>query len=206
MSHYTIRISKRAVRWTAGGMLALLVMAWLLRAPILDAIGDHLELRIPCAKADFLVVLAGDTGERVAHAVELYRKGVAPVLLLSGGSMGNTSWAELMRQQAVSLGVPPSSIRLQDRSTSTTEDARFSAELLKSMGARTVCLVTSSYHSRRAYGTFRKVLPPGTGLSSEPVTPGWWRERPWWRSDLGRNIVFSEYVKAAWSVVFGSED
>lgn len=203
-SHYVVRIPKRAVRWTAGGLAALLLSAWILRVPLLTAVGGFLELRSPCARADVIVVLAGDPGERVAHAVALYRKGVAPVLLLSGGPIGDTTWAELMRRQAMSLGVPESALRVQGRSTSTTEDARFSAEILSSLGARRVCVVTSSYHSRRAVRAFRKALSAEVELSSDPVTPSWWKERPWWRSDLGRNIVFSEYVKTVWGW-FGAE-
>jgi uncharacterized SAM-binding protein YcdF (DUF218 family) len=168
-------------------------------------VGDWLQVRIPCQHADVLVVLAGDPGERVAHAVGLYRKGVAPKLLMSGGAIGGTSWAEIMKQQAMKLGVPEQDIWIQDRSTSTTEDARLSLPVLEAHGVRSVCLVTSCYHSRRAARTFRSILPAGCTLTVEPEVPLWWRERPWWRQDWGRLMVFSEYVKLAWGAWFGAE-
>lgn len=198
MSCYTIRIPKRFVRWAAVGTAVLALTAWLLRVPILTAIGRGLEARIPIGEADVLVVLAGDTGDRVEHAVRLWKEGKAPLLLMSGGDFGGTTWAEIMRQQALRLGVPDSTILIQDRSTSTTEDARLTASVLESHGLRRICLVTSTYHSRRSLRAFRRALPEGYVLSVDPVTPAWCRDRPWWRSDLGRSVVFIEWVKTVW--------
>ncbi len=200
-----LRVSKRRLKL---GLLAVLSAALVLaaaRRPLLTAAGDWLQVRIPCRHADALVVLAGDPGERVAHAVGLYRKGVAPNLLMSGGPTGGTSWAEIMKQQAMKLGVPERDIWIQDRSGSTTEDARLSLPVLKAHGVTSVCLVTSCYHSRRAAATFRKILPAGCTLTVDPEVPDWWQERPWWRQDMGRLAVFSEYVKLAWSACFGAE-
>ena len=124
---------------------------------------------------------------------------------MSGGPTGGTSWAEIMRQQAMALGVPERDIWIQDRSRSTTEDARLSLQVLEAHDVRSVCLVTSCYHSRRAAGTFRKILPAAYTLTVEPEVPLWWRERPWWRQDMGRLAVFSEVVKLAWGPWFAAE-
>lgn len=188
--HLTIRIPKRLLL----GVGAAALLAVLCHAPILRAAGRWLEVRSPIAKADVIVVLAGDSGGRVRHGVALYRRGVAPAILMSGGPIGLTSWAELMKQQAVGMGVPPEAVWIQDRSTSTTEDARFSAEVLKAKGVRSVCLATSNFHSRRAGRLFRRELGDGIVLGVDPETPVWWRV-DWWTTGLGASLVFTEYVK-----------
>ena len=86
------------------------------------------------ARADAMIVLAGDhRGGRVDFAAKLWRDGhvaKGPFLVSGGQLYGDTTWAELMRERAERAGVPAGRIRLQDRSTTTAEDARFSAELL----------------------------------------------------------------------------
>ena len=200
-----LRVSKRRAKL---GLLLCLSATLLLaafRRPLLTAVGDRLQVRTPCKTADVIVVLAGDPGDRVRHAVGLYRKGVAPKLLMSGGPTGGTSWAEIMRRQAIGLGVPERDIWIQDRSTSTTEDARLSLPVLEAHGVKSICLVTSCYHSRRAARTFRGILPEGCALAVEPEIPAWWRERPWWQHDLGLLIVCTEYAKLAWGSLFAAE-
>lgn len=186
-----VRIPKRLLAWAAG----ILVLVTVFHVPLLRAAGRWLEVREPVEKADVIVVLAGDSGGRVRHGVELYRRGVAPAILMSGGPIGLTTWAELMKRQAVDMGVPEEAIWVQDRSTSTTEDARFSAALLRSKGARSVCLATSNFHSRRSRLLFRRELGEGVVLGVDPETPPWWRDGAWWRQGLGASIVFTEYVK-----------
>lgn len=188
--HLTLRIPKRLL-WGIAGLLLFLL---LVHRPLLRSAGRCLEVRSPLERADVIVVLAGDSGGRVRHGVELYRRGVAPRILMSGGPIGLTTWAELMKQQAVAMGVPAEAVWIQDRSTSTTEDARFSAEVLKAKGVRSVCLATSNFHSRRAGMLFRRELGEGIALGVDPETPAWWKT-DWWTTGLGASIVFTEYVK-----------
>ena len=203
-AHYTIRVPKRALKGTLLGLLALAVAAFLCRRMILAAAGDWLEVRVPCKHADVIVVLAGDAGgDRLSHAVRLFKQGIAAKLLITGGPTAEVT--EIMKQQALKQGVPEGDIWMQTRSHSTTEDARFSLDLLEGKGVGSICLVTSNYHSRRTLAAFLKRRKPGLQVYMEPVDPDWWRERPWWDQDLGRLLVLSEYTKMAWGWLFGSE-
>ncbi|MEI8287863.1 MAG: YdcF family protein [Verrucomicrobiota bacterium] len=104
--------------------------------------------------ADAMVVLGGFTTERPQRAAELFQSGEAPKIILSGRGDGLVN-----RQRLRKLGVPENAVIVEDRSTSTFENAQFSIPLLRQMGGRRVIIVTSWYHSRRALATFRHLAP-----------------------------------------------
>ena len=60
-----------------------------------------------------------------------------------------------MKKLLVSEGVPESAIRVEDRSTSTRENALFTKQLLSGSGGR-MLLMTSEYHMFRAFRCFQK--------------------------------------------------
>jgi len=146
-----------------------------------------------------IVVLAGDQGERVEHAVQLWKKGLSTsgFLVVSGGSIYHaTTWASLMAAHAEELGVPRERILLQDRSRTTREDARFTLELLRGRNVDSILLVTSAWHSRRAKRAFLDEAPLVRVVSC-PVPPprledGWWRD-----AEATRSIV-TEVLKYLW--------
>lgn len=154
------------------------------------ALARSLEDRIKSPEvitpAEAIVVLGGGTeaqapprrtveitgaGDRVLYAARLYREGLAPIVLASGG---NITWlsnrpsspAEEMADLLVFLGVPESAIWLQTKSQNTYEDALYSAEMLKAQGVSRIILVTSAMHMPRSYALFTaqglEVIPAPT--------------------------------------------
>ena len=127
---------------------------------------DRFGQRERAERADALVVLgarvmpggvpSGALLARVEKAVELYQRGMAPRLVFSGGiGVNPPSEAQVMREQAVRLGVPAEACVLEEQSHSTEQNARFSAELLRGLGARSVVVVSDPYHLLRARQYFR---------------------------------------------------
>lgn len=82
---------------------------------------------------------------RTRHAFELWQRGLAPVVVCTGG-VGAHPPAESVVQEKLLLGwgVPASAIRKEEKSTSTWENAMFAAPLL-SPGA-SVIAVSDPYH------------------------------------------------------------
>jgi uncharacterized SAM-binding protein YcdF (DUF218 family) len=111
------------------------------------------------AKADAIVVLGCKSSARLRRRVEcgvrLYREGVAPVLLLSGGGNGPEPEAEVMRGIALARGVPLSALLIEANSRDTVGNARETAVLLRTHGLRTVVLVSDRAHLLRAAPLFR---------------------------------------------------
>jgi uncharacterized SAM-binding protein YcdF (DUF218 family) len=99
---------------------------------------------------------SGALRARVEQAVALHRRGLAPRLVFSGGvGVHPPAEARVMLRLAVALGVPASACFLEERSHSTEQNARYSAELLRELGARRVGVVSDPYHLLRARQYFR---------------------------------------------------
>ncbi len=131
--------------------------------------------RPPPKKAAAIVVLGArvqPNGEaapalqrRAEKAAELYRQGLAPLMVFSGGMAGTLpSEARVARDIAVKLGVPPEACVLEEASHSTFQNAQLTAPLLKQRQIDEVLLVTDGYHLFRANQQFKNV-----GIRSMPV-------------------------------------
>ena len=168
-----------------------------------------LLVRAEVERADALVVLSGSAAyrERAAEAARAYREGRAPLVLLTDdGVLGGWSEAEQRNPRFVELaaaelrrgGVPAESIKVLDaRPTSTYDEAEAVRAYAAERGLRSLVVVTSVYHSRRALWTWRRVFRgSGVEVGLEPAegarTPGAWS---WWLSAAGWRQVGGEYVK-----------
>lgn len=164
--------------------------------PALRLVPRLLTERGSPSKSDALVALGGDGGGRIDHAVELWRQGWAPLIVVSGGSVfRETTWASLMKKRALELGVPDASILSQDRSWTTAEDAIYTAKLLRDRGARRAIVVTSSWHSARAIDLFREVEPAIEWISC-PTDREW--SGDWWQDANLVRAFASELLKRVW--------
>ena len=87
---------------------------------------------------------------RVDHAIGLWRRRLAPVLIVTGGrGQGDTTTeAAVERRYAIAHGVPDSSILLEPESRSTSESLRNVSGMLKP-GQREVILVSDPFHMLR---------------------------------------------------------
>jgi len=91
---------------------------------------------------------------RTEEAVTLWQRGVAPKIVFTGG-VGDNPPAEAVAAaiHARAMGVPEDAIVIEDRSTSTEENASETARLT---GARRVLVVTDNYHVFRARRVFAR--------------------------------------------------
>ena len=88
-------------------------------------------------------------------ALSLYRRGLAPRVVFTGGvGRHGPSEASVAAAYAVSRGLPESAALLEERSTSTQENARFAAALVGTEAR--VLVVTDSYHVFRARRVFAR--------------------------------------------------
>ena len=137
-----------------------------------------LRIEAPLGPADAIVVFGGGVGEsgkagggteeRVQHAVEAYKAGFAPRLLFSTGYLYSFPEAESMRSLAMQQGVPADAIVLEQRATDTHQNVVFTRDLLRARGWRSVLLVSSPYHMRRALLAWRKEAPEVRVIPTPP--------------------------------------
>jgi uncharacterized SAM-binding protein YcdF (DUF218 family) len=190
----TGRRARRAAVGTAAIALAVVTAAVLLG----DRPARFLVEDDPPAVSDAIVVLAGDPGyERTATAAALMKAGRARLLVLTGGEDGPGDSAASLRARALALGVDPAAIRMETASRSTREAVLGAAPLLRQAGVRSVTLVTSPYHQRRAAAAARRAWA-GIEVRSHPATPSFWTPAGWWKDSAGRRLVLTEYGKLAY--------
>jgi uncharacterized SAM-binding protein YcdF (DUF218 family) len=96
---------------------------------------------------------------RAARALEAFERGVASAIVVSGGRRwhGHLVEAECARNWLVARGVPESRIHAELLSLTTAENAVFSAELLRRIGARSTLVATCAWHMPRAIACFAAV-------------------------------------------------
>jgi uncharacterized SAM-binding protein YcdF (DUF218 family) len=90
---------------------------------------------------------------RIEHAVRLYREGIAPLFIVTGGRGlpgDETTEAEAARSYALTLGVPAEAILVEDESRTTYEQLRTVGAMLRERGLRSAVLVSDRSHMLRS--------------------------------------------------------
>jgi uncharacterized SAM-binding protein YcdF (DUF218 family) len=106
---------------------------------------------------------------RIDHAIELFRNGVAPRLIVTGGKQpgDRTTEAASARAYAIDRGVPPSAILFEDRSRTTLESIHALRSLMDEHGLRTAVFVSDRPHMLRV---LRMAADNGITAFGSPTT------------------------------------
>lgn len=129
------------------------------------------------ARADAIVVMGAAQYDgtpspvfaaRLDHAIELYRAGVAPLLVVTGGKLegDRTTEAAAARAYAMEHGVPGEAIIGEDRSHSTLSSIRAVATLLRDVSATTAVFVSDPTHM---YRVLRMAEDTGIDATGSPT-------------------------------------
>ncbi|MBO5129954.1 MAG: YdcF family protein [Oscillospiraceae bacterium] len=106
----------------------------------LQVIWSYLKLHQQPGKADVIVGFGNFNDNIARRAAELYKAGLAPKVLFSGGLGRNTTRlftepeAERFAKVALECGVPAEAIIKEDKSTNTAENIHFTKALLEELG------------------------------------------------------------------------
>ena len=151
--------------------------------------------------ADLCIVLGHHLPEtsarRVRHAARLYKEGLVPRLLVTGGvtAPGRPAEAELMAAVAVDAGVRPGDILVEPLARTTMENLAQSAALLRERdlleSLSTVILVSCAYHMARARLLARAAFPAGVRFLACPHGEGVTADG-WHQSAEGRTCIATE--------------
>ncbi len=133
--------------------------------------------------ADAIIIVGGLAEPRAETGAALFHRHYAPRVFVSGQGDAISIEAQLVR-----LGVPADSITLENDSTSTFQNAEFTAPLLRKAGIRRALIVTSWFHARRALRCFQHEAPEISFL----VTPA---RRPAQPNQYERRLAQTEYWK-----------
>jgi uncharacterized SAM-binding protein YcdF (DUF218 family) len=189
-------------------LLAILALPlYLFHGSILNKAAKYLYCKDELKPADVIVVIPdSETGYSVDYGVKLFKEGWARKdrIILSGGNITwKYAWASLMQEQALFLGVPKNAILLEEKSTSTKENAVYTREIMKRHRYTSLILVTAAYHSKRAEEIFKKIMGSEVSVLSAPAEESKFRFEDWWKRERDRKAVLIEFFKFFWFRIFG---
>ncbi len=88
---------------------------------------------------------------RLLEGIRQYQAGVAPRLLVTGGAVQNQFVeGQVMRQFALSQGVPDAAIFAEGQARNTIQNAYYSYQIMQAHGWNSALVVSSPSHLRRA--------------------------------------------------------
>jgi len=206
---------RRARRLAVSAALAVLLwppLAWLAAEGLVVDDGAS-------ARADAVAVLSGSSAyvERARAAARLFREGRASLVILTddGGRGGwspaeqrNPSFVERAEAELLREGVPASAVeRLPGPVSSTREEALLLREHAGRRRLRSLVVVTSPYHTRRARRAFtnafeRSGVEVAVAASERIETPpaaSWWLTAGGWRAVAGEYVKLAYYAARGWS-------
>jgi uncharacterized SAM-binding protein YcdF (DUF218 family) len=112
---------------------------------------------------------------RIDHALDLYRRKLAPRIFTTGGAGGDPVYTEgeVARNYLVRQGVPSEAILVESEGESTWESTAIAAEMMRRMNLKSAIVVSDGYHIFRTkkmlefrgldvYGSPRPEVPKGT--------------------------------------------
>jgi uncharacterized SAM-binding protein YcdF (DUF218 family) len=176
----------------------LLAVLYLARHPIFRLVGEGWVVEDTLDRSDAIFVLSDDNfyADRATRASQVYRQGLAPIVVASGRRLRPYAGvAELIEHDLIERGVPKDKIlRVAHDADNTREEAITLAQVAKQKKWRSIIVVTSNFHTRRARYIFSHVFPKDTKVRITGARDGDFDPERWWEKrisvkDLSREIA-----------------
>jgi len=200
-------------------LFALLIVSWRVWLPIP---GIFLSVKDNIQEADCIVPLRGDIYYRFNKAIELYNGGYTKRIVISVlpersedsqdhndvilriYGVDKVSPREFALMAFKYFGKDPKGIYFTDNEvTSTYEEAVTTKDLMLKKGLKSLILVTSGYHMRRALMIFNRVFR-SSGIKIYNYTAG--RElinsHRWWLKEDEVKMVIQEYLSIGHNFIY----
>jgi uncharacterized SAM-binding protein YcdF (DUF218 family) len=200
------------LKWVFFLVVILYVLISYYHAPILKRLGHFLVVEHSPQRADLIVCLAGRNVERGLAAADAYKQGLSPKIFVSREKIPDGY--DLFQQKGVAypesrdllvmalenLGVPESALVISDTPVkSTHEEAVVVKALMTEKNYRSVILITSPPHSRRAWLTFKRVMGNKEMQMFVLPTPySKYNPEDWWTKREYVQEVILEYERLAY--------
>lgn len=166
----------------------------------------------PIRTADAIVVLSGGVPARELEAADLYREGVAPLILLphdpesaAGARLRERGVAietqlELRLRILRTLGVPDDAIAVLDPEIQSTDaEATLVAGFATAHRIRSLVVVTSGFHAGRVRYEYSKVFgPKQIAVAVRRSRADTSRPDDWWNTRVGLRDGLIEWQKLLW--------
>jgi hypothetical protein len=148
--------------------------------------GSFLVVDAP-RRSDAILVLAGETDRRPQRALELLSQGYGRRIVLdvpNNAKLYEFTQIELAQKYIQDLPQAASVSICAIDGLSTKDEAKEAEKCLQREGAKSVLIVTSDFHTRRALEIFRQEFPGrefsvAAARNDEGFGSRWWTHRQW---------------------------
>lgn len=174
------------------------------KTSILRSFSNYLMKQGEPQKADAMVVLSGNAFDRGNEGARLYKQGLTNRILCPGGNMehlflimGDTVYeSDMCKKNIAKNGVPDSLITAIHYGTSTAEEADTILGYCKAHKLRTIIVVSSLFHTRRASNVYvKRFAKEGIKVIVRGAHDSFYDENQWWQNEYGLIALNNEYVK-----------
>jgi uncharacterized SAM-binding protein YcdF (DUF218 family) len=151
--------------------------------------------------ADAIVVLGGGFETRPDGAADLYKRGLAKLVLVVNSENGKLEMLPTLQDLTLAklnrLGVPTASlVKLRNGTSNTYEEACSVLDWTKATGAKGVIVPTDLFHTRRVHLIFTKELgAAGINVKIQAINRFNYFQDDWWRHKDGLSAFLSEILK-----------
>ena len=165
-------------------------------------IGFYLSPQDNLQDADAIVVISGgETEARTIEGVKLYQSHYAPLIIFAGAALDPDSPSNAATMKYIATAkydIPEQDILIEEKSTSTYENALNLKTIFLDNNIKSIILVTSPYHQRRSKLTFQKVMGADFIIINHSSTDEFWRKIAWWQNDQAVYLTLSEL----WKIIY----
>jgi len=189
---------KRQVAMKRSWLLALGVMA-ALAAGLAAKAGSFLIVDAP-RPSDVILVLAGETDRRPKRALQLLVQGYGRRVVLdvpSNAKLYEFTQIQLAQRYIQDLPQGAAVSVCPIDGLSTRDESKDAEKCLARDGGRSVLIVTSDFHTRRALDIFQREVPGheysiAAARDAEQFGARWWTHRQWAKTLVG------EWLRLIW--------
>lgn len=187
--------------------LILILLVYIFRTELLTSYANIFHVSNHTKGADAILILSGNPSTRIEKAVDLYKNGYAPKILLTTAIRDGDKYHHIIKSQTdiakealeyeniKDFNILPSS---KNGATSTFDEAYDLANYIKKNNLKKVILVTDYYHTARSIYAFKKVfskLKIETKLEIAGAKNNNFNEGNWWHSEAGIIAYALEPIK-----------
>lgn len=139
---------------------------------LIKKLWDYMKSNQKIEKSDCIIGLGCEDLNIAKIAVDLYFKGYGDKIIFSGGlgkvtrNIWNEPEANKFAEYAIENGVPKEKIYIENKSTNTGDNFRFTKELIKQekLNVKSCIVVCKPYVEKRVEATLKKIIPECKGI------------------------------------------
>ncbi len=198
-----MKLSRRLIIATVTFVI-LLILPFITYRFWLPEVAKYLIVQDELGPADVIVVLSGN-GSRYRYAAKLFKEGYAKYVLLDYNEEDTFNVIgvkfdpqKMIKDFAVSNGIPAERILTEGRCTSTYEDILYAKENILKNQFKSAIIVSNNFHMRRVYLTFQKIFKEDNVKAifiPVPMEISGINPDIWWTNEDDFLKVINEYIK-----------